>query len=49
MFADDTQFIVTAKTENRLMSTIGEGLSKLQIWLEANRLVINLGKLSFVV
>jgi hypothetical protein len=49
MFADDTQFTVAAKTESQLMSTLREVPSQIQIWLEANRLVINLGKSSVVV
>ena len=43
------QFKVAAKTENKLILALREGLSQIHIWLEANRLLIHLGKSTVVV
>ena len=44
LFADDTNVYMEADKESDLNKTLNEELAKLNIWLNANKLTINIAK-----
>ena len=44
LFADDTSVYIEADKESDLIKTLNEELAKLNIWLDANKLPINIAK-----
>ena len=44
LFADDTSVYIEADKESDLIKTLNEELAKLNIWLNANKLTINIEK-----
>ena len=44
LFADDTSVYIEADKESDLIKTLNEELAKLNIWLNANKLTINIAK-----
>ena len=49
LFADDTSVYIEADKEPDLIKTLNEELSKLNIWLNANKLTINISKFHYMV
>ena len=49
MFADDTNVFLNGKNMNMLIDTIQQELSRLYVWLLANKLSLNLSKTHFMV
>ena len=49
MFADDTSVYLEADKESDLIKTLNEELAKLNIWLNANKLTINIAKSHYMV
>jgi hypothetical protein len=49
LFADDTNFIVRAKTDKELINKTNLGLQKADIWFNSNRLTLHPKKSSFMV
>ena len=48
LFADDTNVFLNGKTINTLVATVHHELSKLYIWLLANKLTLNVSKSPFM-
>ena len=48
-FADDTNVFLNGKNINTLVATVQHELSKLYIWLLANKLALNVSKSHFMV
>ena len=44
LFADDTSVYIEADKESDLIKTLNEELTKLSIWLNANKLTINIAE-----
>jgi len=49
LFADDTNVFITGKDLNKLIETMHSELNKLSIWLNANKLTLNISKTHFMV
>ena len=49
LFADDTSVCIEADEESDLIETLNEELAKLNIWLNANKLTINIAKSHYIV
>ena len=49
LFADDTCVYIEADRESNLIKTLNEELAKLNIWLNANKLTINIAKSHYTV
>ena len=49
LFADDTNVFLNGKNMNMLNDTIQQELSRLYVWLLANKLSLNLSKTPFMV
>ena len=49
LFADDTSVYLEADKESDLIKTLNEELAKLNIWLNANKLTINIAKSHYMV
>ena len=49
LFADDTNVFLNGKNMNMLIDTIQQELSRLYVWLLANKLSLNLSKTHFMV
>ena len=49
LFADDTSVYIEADKESDLIKTLNEELAKLNIWLNANKLTINIAKSHYMV
>ena len=49
LFADDTNVYIEADKESDLNKTLNEELAKLNIWLNANKLTINIAKSHYMV
>ena len=49
LFADDTSVYLEADKESHLIKTLNEELAKLNIWLNANKLTINIAKSHYMV
>ena len=49
LFADDTSMYIEADKESDLFKTLNEELSKLNIWLNANKLTVNIAKSHYMV
>ena len=49
LFADDTNVFLNGKNINMLIDTIQQELSRLYVWLLANKLSLNLSKTHFMV
>ena len=49
LFADDTSVYIEADKESDLIKTLNEELAKLNIWLNANKLTINIAKCHYMV
>ena len=49
LFADDTNVFLNGKKINTLVDTVHHKLSKLYIWLLANKLTLNVSKSHFIV
>ena len=49
LFADDTNVYIEADKESDLNKTLNKELAKLNIWLNANKLTINIAKSHYMV
>ena len=49
LFADDATVYIEADKESDLIKTLNEELAKLNIWLNANKLTINIAKSHYMV
>ena len=49
LFADDTNIFYQSKDLDSLQSTVNKELKKLSLWLNANRLALNISKTNFVI
>ena len=49
LFADDTNIFLNGKNMNMLIDTIQQELSRLYVWLFANKVSLNLSKTHFMV
>ena len=49
LFADDTSVFLEGKEYTKLVETLNEGLNKITIWLNANKLMINVKKTHYMV
>ena len=49
LFADDTNIYYESKDRKILEKTVNEELKKLSLWLNLNRLALNVGKTNFVI
>ena len=49
LFADDTNIYYESKNLKNLEKTVNEELKKLSLWLNLNRLALNIGKTNFVI